>query len=135
METVPQWVVEILNGFGRLFSPSEWKAIVVIMVATIAGTHTAKIIWRLSPLKGCSGACINLLAAALGFILSFFVWPNGNWWVYGIIAGPLAIFAFKFFFALLKNFAPRFAAFLNADRRSDDMPLPPVGLGERRKSE
>lgn len=134
METFPPWSVEILIGVGGLFTKGEWKAIITLVVATIAGTHTVKIAWRLSPLAGCDGTCINLIAAVLGFAFSYFVWPNEAWWVFGIIAGPLAIACFKIFFAFLKRFAPKFAAFLNADRRIDPMPIPPNGSPDRRKS-
>lgn len=125
--------MDITQQVISLFTPQEWRAMLWLLVATLAATHTLKIAWRLSPWSGGGHWHVALVSAIVGFVLAYFLWPSGQWWVAGIIAGPASNVAFKLAFAVLKRYLPEFAAGLNADRRTTDMPIPPTGTPERRK--
>ncbi len=129
MDALTQW-------FLSLFSAMEMRAFIWLILATLAFTHTAKIAWRYSPLKGGGHAQIALISAVAGMCLAYFIWPpigSGPFWVVGLVAGPASNIAFKLGFGILKRYMPDLAATVNLDRRKDMMPIPPVGSPERRK--
>lgn len=106
--------------FLGLFPAMEWRAFIWLILATLAFTHTAKIAWRYSPLKGGGHGQIALISAVAGFCLAYFIWPStgsGPFWVAGLVAGPASNIAFKVGFALLRRFMPDLAATVNLDRR------------------
>ena len=112
---IDPYIERIIN----LFTPAEWKALVWLMVCTIAATHTIKLLWRLLPIKGGTHWNVQLAAVVSGFSMSYFIWPEQSvpWFVVGVMAGPASSLTFLFAFALLKRYAPSFAAAINADRR------------------
>jgi hypothetical protein len=134
--TIPPWAIDAVLGLVSLFSAMEWRAMVLIVAATLGGTQTLKVIWRLLPFTAGGGsALVNLFAAAVGFVCALTLWPAGAvpWWIAGMIAGPLAIGVFKLFFAVLRWKFPGLAAAVNFDRRRDAYPMPPAGVPERRR--
>lgn len=127
-------IIERLIG---LFSPAEWRAIAWLLLATVAATHTLKIVWRWSPFRGGSHGHVQLIAVVAGFASAFFVWPAAGtvpWFMAGVIAGPASSVAFWMAFALLKKYLPTTAAAINADRRRNESG-PPPGDVERRKTD
>lgn len=112
MDQIIQWILGLLTQ-------AEWRAIAWLLMVTLAGTHTLKVLWRLSPWPGGSHGHVHLMSAAVAFTASFFVWPAGlvPWWIAGIVGGPASNIAFKAGFALLKRFTPDLAATVNMDRR------------------
>lgn len=131
---IPQWMIDIVLWVTRLFTVSEWKAIVTLIAITLAGTHTLKLIWRMSKVPGGNHTHVHLIASGVALGSSYWIWPSGGspWWVAGIIAGPAAIAVFKLGFAGITFASPKFAGLLNGDRRKEEVP-PPNGV-ERRKS-
>lgn len=124
----------LLQWFLNLLTIAEWRAIVWLLMGTIAGTHTLKIVWRLSPFPGGGHGHVYLVSAAIAMAYAFAIWPDGSvpWWAAGTVAGPASNVAFKVLFALLKKYAPDAAAAMNADRRKV-WGLPPSGTPEQRK--
>ena len=111
----------IIERIIGLFSPAEWKAIIWLLLSTIAATHTLKIVWRLSPLSGGGHKSVQLIAVAAGFLSAFFVWPATGtvpWFVAGVVAGPASSAVFWAAFGLLKKYMPSVAEMVNADRRT-----------------
>ena len=127
----------IIERAINLFSPAEWKAIIWMLVATIATTHTLKILWRWMPIKGGGHVGVNAIAIVSGFIAAFAVWPETGsipWYVAGVIAGPASSLVFKIAFSRIKKFFPDTAAAINADRRRLELGPPPA-TAERRKTD
>lgn len=126
----------IIQWFLNLFPAMEWRAFIWIIIATLAATHTIKIVWRRwIPMAGGGHGHISIVSAIASIVLSFFLWPSGSgpWWIAGIICGPASNIAFKIGFALLKKFVPDVAMAINMDRRKDSMPIPPEGTPDRRQ--
>lgn len=139
-------IPQISRYFAALFTDGEWKALLVLVAATLAGTQTLKVVWRKLPwVSGGGSDAINLLSAGAGFVLARPIWVNLAhdqipWYVVGVIAGPLAIGVFKLAFAILKWKAPELARVFNRDsRRPGDRRhtagVAPGGLPERREAE
>jgi MFS family permease len=146
IEQLLAFVPQILQYLGALFTGAEWKALLVLVGATLAGTHTLKVAWRLLPWQmGGGSALINLFAALVGFALAYPIWramahDDIPWYVAGVIAGPLAVLAFKLAFAALKWKAPELARAINGDRRKPGdrrhvAGVAPGGAPERREAE
>ena len=112
---IDPYIERIIN----LFTPAEWKALVWLMICTIAATHTIKLLWRLLPIKGRPHWNVQLAAMVSGFALSYFIWPEQSvpWFVAGVMAGPASSLTFLLAFSFLKRYAPSVAAAINADRR------------------
>lgn len=124
LSPVALWVV-------GLFAPAEWKAFILLICVTIAGTHTIKVVWRRSPLRGGSHTDVYIISALLGAVSAYFLWPVGfSWWVPAILAGPASALVFKAVFFLIKKLSPGLAATLNLDRRKRDAG-PPGGFPRR----
>ena len=125
----------ILERALNLFTPAEWRAVIWLLLCTLAMTHTLKVLWRLSPIKGGGDGGVQLIAIASGFLAAFLLWPaaSGPWYVAGVIAGPASSLAFKFAFSTLNRFAPGFASVLNFDRRKQDLGAPPDGVPRRKE--
>ena len=120
-----------------LFSPAEWKALIWLMVITLAATHTIKVAWRLSPIRGASNGAVYLIAAVVGFVSAYFIWPSQSvpWFIAGVTAGPASNVAFKIAFALLEKFLPGVSSAVNFDRRKADSGAPPDGIPRRKEDE
>src|SRR3990172_5689024 len=105
----------ILERAINLFTPDEWRSVIWLLLRTLALTHTLKVLWRLSPVRGGGDGGVQLIAIASGFIAAFLLWPeaSGPWYVAGIIAGPASSLAFKATFAALSKFSPGIAAALH----------------------
>ena len=129
--TIPPIVIWFLG----LFTIDEWRAFIWLIIATLAATHTVKVIWRRLPIAGGGHGHVALLAAVSSMVLAYFIWPkeSGMWWIAGIVCGPASNLTFKLGFGLLKRYMPDLAATVNLDRRKDTMPIPPTGSPERRK--
>ncbi len=127
----------ILERALNLFTPAEWRTVIWLLLCTLALTHTLKVLWRLSPLKGGGDGAVQIIAIVSGFIAAFLLWPaaSGPWYVAGVIAGPSSSLAFKVAFAALSKFAPGIAAALNFDRRKQDLGPPPDGVPRRKEDE
>ena len=108
-----------LQWFLNLLTTAEWRAILWLLMVTLAGTHTIKVAWRNLPFSGGGGGQVALVAAGCSMVAAYFVWPVGSvpWWLAGIVGGPASNIAFKLGFALLKRFTPDLAATVNLDRR------------------
>lgn len=133
---IQQYLVPVVLWFVGLLTPSEWRSFVLLIGVTIAATHTVKVAWRLSPLRGGSHSQVYLASAVIGFAAAPFMWPSGlSWWVPAIMAGPVAALVFKVAFAILKRFVPDFAASLNMDRRKQDLGPPPDGVPRRKEDQ
>lgn len=117
-----------------LFTPQEWKALIWLMVITLAATHTIKVAWRLSPIRGASNGAVYLVAAVIGFAAAYFVWPSHSvpWYMAGVTAGPASNIVFRIAFALLNKFLPGVASSINFDRRKQDVGAP-GGIGGRKE--
>jgi hypothetical protein len=118
--TIPPWIVDTVVWAANLFTPGEWKAIVLLVGVTLAATHTVKLAWRLSPLRGGDRAeVLWLISALLAILFAPSVWPaeSVHWFVAGVIAGPLSNITFAIAFGLLRRFAPNAARTVNFDRR------------------
>lgn len=132
-------IPQVVTWFGALFTGAEWRATIVLILATLAGTHIIKIVWRLAPnTVGGGSRFVNLLSLFLGLAIAFPIWRSMAhddipWYIAGMIAGPLATVLFKLGYGLLKWKAPILAGTLNCDRRRDEIPIPPVGMPERRQ--
>ena len=130
MDATIQW-------FLNLLSPAEWRAILWLLLVTMAAVHTIKITWRnYLPLGGGGGGHIAAIAAAASLVAAYFVWPAGgvHWAIAGIVGGPASNVAFKRGFALLKRFVPDLAATVNMDRRKV-WGLPPTDRKPWRKED
>ena len=113
MDATIQW-------FLNLLSPAEWRAILWLLLVTMAAVHIIKVTWRnYLPLVGGSGEHMVAVAVGVSLVAAYFVWPAGSvhWAVAGIVGGPASNIAFKLGFALLKRFLPDLAATVNMDRR------------------
>lgn len=124
-----------LQWFLNLLTTAEWRAILWLLMVTLAGTHTIKVAWRnVLPFSGGGGGQVALVAAGCSMVAAYFIWPAGSvhWAVAGIVGGPASNIAFKLGFALLKRFTPDLAATINLDRRTV-LGLPPTDTPERRK--
>lgn len=133
---IQQYLAPVVLWFIGLFTLAEWRAFVLLIAVTISATHTVKLVWRLSPVRGGSHGQVNLASAIIGFSAAPFVWPSGfSWWIPAVLAGPVSVLVFKISFWTLKKFMPGFAATLNMDRRKEDMGPPPDGIGPRRKED
>jgi hypothetical protein len=130
---IQQYIIPVLMWIAGLFTSAEWRSFLLIVGITIAATHTIKIAWRHSPLRGGSPGHLYLISAVIGFMASGILWPTMNWWIPGIIAGPASALIFKIAFSLLKRFVPGFAAKLNMERRKQVLGPPPGGV--RRKED
>lgn len=128
---IQQYLSPVVLWFVGLFSPAEWKAFILLICVTIAGTHTIKVVWRRSHLRGGSHTDVYLISALLGAVSAYFLWPAGfSWWVPAILAGPASALAFKAAFFLIKKLSPGLATTLNLDRRKRDAG-PPGGFARR----
>ena len=109
----------IIIWFLDLFSISEWRAFIWLILATLGATHSIKLAWRHLPLAGGGHGHVALLAAVSSMVLAYFIWPagSGSWIVAGIVGGPAANLTFKLGFGLLKRYMPDLAATVNLDRR------------------
>lgn len=131
VETLIQYLSPVVLWFVGLFTPAEWKAFILLICVTIAGTHTIKTVWRRGPMRGGSHAHVYVISVVLGAISAFFLWPEGfSWWVPAVLAGPTSALVFKVAFFLIKKFSPGLAATLNLDRRKRDIG-PPGGFPRR----
>lgn len=132
---IPQWIIDIVLWFVALFTPAEWKAMVLLILVTLCGTQVVKIVWRALPFTvGGHKALVNLFAVGVGYLAAWKLWAGPSpWWLIGLIPGPLAITLFKSFFPMVQWLLPGLARILNADRRRDPYGLPPMGVGERRR--
>ncbi len=131
---IQQYLSPVALWFVGLFSPAEWKAFILLICVTIAGTHTIKVAWRRSHLRGGSHADVYIISALLGAVSAYFLWPVGfSWWVPAILAGPASAMAFKLAFFLIKKLSPGLAATLNLDRRKQDLGPPPDGVPRRKE--
>jgi hypothetical protein len=126
----------ILERALNLFTTTEWRTVIWLLLCTLALTHTLKVLWRLSPVKGGGDGAVQLIAIAAGFLSAYMLWPeaSGPWYVAGIIAGPASSVAFKFVFAALNKLSPAIASAVNFDRRKEDTSPPPNGV-ERREGD
>ena len=127
----------IIERVIALFTASEWKAIILLMLCTMALTQTVKVFWRRSPIKGGGNIGVNAIAAITGLASAYMVWPSVTtipWYAAGIIAGPASIVMFKIWFGLLTKFFPTAAGILNSDRRKSTESPPPNDV-ERRKTD
>jgi len=131
IEALQQYLAPAAQWLVGLFSPAEWKAFILLIAVTIAGTHTIKLAWRRSSLRGGSHLDVYIVSALLGAVSAYFLWPPGfSWWIPAILAGPSAALVFKVAFFAVKKFAPGLAASINADRRRRDIG-PPGGFPRR----
>ena len=112
MDATVQWLLSLLTT-------AEWRAILWLLMVTLAGTHTLKLTLRNWLSKGGGHGQVALMAAGVSMVAAYFVWPAGSvpWWIAGIVGGPASNIAFKAGFALLKRFTPDLAATVNLDRR------------------
>ncbi len=129
-------IQQYLSWFVGLFAPAEWKAFVLLLAVTIAGTQIIKVCWRFLPIPAdrltYRHSVLYLLTCLMGLGLAAAIWPPGySWWIPGILAGPASAVVFKIGFAVLRKFAPSVAASFNADRRRDDRG-PPGGFPRRK---
>lgn len=132
---IQQYLSPVALWFVGLFTPAEWKAFILLICVTIAGTHTIKVVWRRSHLRGGSHTDVYIISALLGAVSAYFLWPQGfSWWVPAILAGPASALAFKAAFFLIKKLSPDLAATLNLDRRKRDAG-PPGGFPRRATDE
>lgn len=120
----------------NLFTPDEWRAVIWLLVCTVAATHTLKIVWRFVPIKGGGNGQVQVIAIVAGFASAFLMWPEHTvpWYAAGVIAGPASSVAFKIAFGVLTKYFPTIAAAVNADRRKLELGPPPA-TDERRKDE
>lgn len=128
---IDPYIQQLIN----LLSPAEWKALLMLLAFTIAATHTVKVAWRLSPVRGGGNKQVYLLAAVISFVASYFIWPRGSvpWWAMGTVGGPASNLTFLVGFALLGKFCPVCATALNFDRRIvNNGPPPDVGQDRRK---
>lgn len=135
IETLIQQLSPVVLWFVGLFTPAEWRSFILLICVTIAGTHTIKVVWRRSRLRGGSHTDVYIISALLGAVSAYFLWPSGfSWWVPAILAGPASALAFKAVFFLVKKLSPGLAATLNLDRRKRDAG-PPGGFPRRATDE
>lgn len=128
---IQQYLSPVVMWLVGLFAPVEWRAFILLICVTVAGTHTIKVVWRRSHLRGGSHADVYLVSALLGAVSAYFLWPAGfSWWVPAILAGPASALVFKAVFFLIKKFSPGLAATLNLERRKRDIG-PPGGFPRR----
>ena len=114
-----------LQFLAGLFTPAECKAMVWLIIITLACTHTIKVLWRFCPVRGGSHGQVYLVSAVVALVASYFVWPpiEGQWWTAGIVAGPASNIMFKLALAALKKIWPEGAAAINFERRrGNDLP-------------
>lgn len=125
----------VLQWFVNLFTAAEWRAMAWLILATLAATHTVKVVWRRSPVPGGDNWQIEILSGVLAIALAYFLWPADSvqWWIAGIVGGATSTLFFKAGFAVLKRTAPDIAAALNLERRRTMGGLPRKGAPERRK--
>lgn len=129
---IQQYLAPVAGWFVGLFTPAEWKAFMLLIGVTLAGTHTLKLFWRRGKLRGPSHRQVYLLSAAIGFFAAWPIWPAGfAWWIPGVLAGPVSALLFKAGYYLLRRFAPGLANALNANRRH--LAAGPPGGFERRQ--
>lgn len=53
----------IIQWFLGLFTTAEWRAMFWLLIVTLAGTHTVKVIWRALPIQGGGHGQMMLVAA------------------------------------------------------------------------
>src|SRR3990167_6509226 len=128
---------ETLKWFLSLFTPAEWRAVLWLLLVTMAAVQTIKVTWRnFLPISGGSGDHLAIVAVAVSLVAAYFIWPAGSvhWAVAGIVGGPASNVAFKLGFAVLKRFVPDLAATVNMDRRKV-WGLPPTDRKPWRKED
>lgn len=137
IETIlQQYIAPMVSWFFALFTPQEWRAFVLLIGVTLAATHTIKIAWRLSPLRGSSHGHLYLVSALVGFLSAPFIWPPElSWWVPAVMAGPVAAIVFKVAFYFLKKLSPGLANVVNIERRQRDIGPPAYGTQTRKTDE
>ena len=103
-----------------LFTAAEYKAMAWLIIVTLTATHTIKYIWSLFPKQRAPRRYLYLISIIVALVAAYFVWPvtEGQWWVAGIVAAPLANIAFMLVFAALRKIWPEGAAVFNFDRRT-----------------
>jgi len=146
IEKLLEYIPQIIQYFAGLFTSDEWKALLVLVFATLAGTHFAKIVWRLIPwTAGGARSLINLFALIIGVGFAYPIWrtmahDNIPWYIAGVIAALLSVLLFKFLISQLKKYAPEIARALNGDRRRPGdrrhkVGVAPGGAPERREAD